>query len=572
MPTSLVADPNLDTAASRKRFPVSGEQVLLAGLCIYVLVLTILPLGRLLVEGLQPGDEGEALGVLLDTWTGRAVGRALPNTIVAGLASTLVSVVIGAVLAFVLRLTDLWGKSALIFLAMLPMLIPPQISALAWIELSGPSSPILRALALAPPPGTTNPLYSLGGIIFVMGIEHSPLVFLAVAAALGSVSNDLVEAARVSGIRPGRIVGAIIVPAVAPALTAGAALAFVSAIGNFGVPALLGIPGRVTLLTTLIYQRLNGFGPSVLGQVAAIAFILIGLAIVGLAVRAFLVRQVPTLDRTGEPIRPFALGRWRLPATLVVWLVMLVLSILPLIALVAGALVPAIGLENFQFVLFGSDAIRRAFANSMALAGLSALICAAAAVPLSYFAIVRNHPLAKALDMAAEAPYAVPGTVVALGIIIVFLPPIPLLGFSIYGSFLILLVAYLARFLLLALRPVSAAFATMDPALDEAARVSGIRSLRRLAFIAAPIALPSAIAGAMLIFMAAFNELTLSALLWSTGVETLGVVVFFLQYEGNSPAAAALASVVVAVTLLLAAIVDLAGRRLAPGAVPWDVR
>jgi iron(III) transport system permease protein len=72
--------------------------------------------------------------------------------------------------------------------------------------------------------------------------------------------------------------------------------------------------------------------------------------------------------------------------------------------------------------------------------------------------------------------------------------------------------------------------------------------------------------------MAAFNELTLSALLWSTGVETLGVVVFFLQYEGNSPAAAALASVVVAVTLLLAAIVDLAGRRLAPGAVPWDVR
>ncbi|MAN76458.1 MAG: ABC transporter permease [Rhizobiales bacterium] len=571
----------MDTAASRKRFPVSGEQVLLAGLCIYVLVLTILPLGRLLVEGLQPGDEGEALGVLLDTWTGRAVGRALPNTIVAGLASTLVSVVIGAVLAFVLRLTDLWGKSALIFLAMLPMLIPPQISALAWIELSGPSSPILRALALAPPPGTTNPLYSLGGIIFVMGIEHSPLVFLAVAAALGSVSNDLVEAARVSGIRPGRIVGAIIVPAVAPALTAGAALAFVSAIGNFGVPALLGIPGRVTLLTTLIYQRLNGFGPSVLGQVAAIAFILIGLAIVGLAVRAFLVRQVPTLDRTGEPIRPFALGRWRLPATLVVWLVMLVLSILPLIALVAGALVPAIGvrlsletlsLENFQFVLFGSDAIRRAFANSMALAGLSALICAAAAVPLSYFAIVRNHPLAKALDMAAEAPYAVPGTVVALGIIIVFLPPIPLLGFSIYGSFLILLVAYLARFLLLALRPVSAAFATMDPALDEAARVSGIRSLRRLAFIAAPIALPSAIAGAMLIFMAAFNELTLSALLWSTGVETLGVVVFFLQYEGNSPAAAALASVVVAVTLLLAAIVDLAGRRLAPGAVPWDVR
>jgi iron(III) transport system permease protein len=165
----------------------------------------------------------------------------------------------------------------------------------------------------------------------------------------------------------------------------------------------------------------------------------------------------------------------------------------------------------------------------------------------------------------------VPGTVVALGVIIVFLPPLPLIGVSIYGSFAILLVAYLSRFLLLVLRPVAATFATVDPGLEEAARIVGARPVKRLFRVMAPIALPSALAGGLLIFMAALNELTLSALLWSTGTETLGVMVFFLQYEGNSPAAAALATLVVAAVMALAGLVDLVGRRLAPGIVPWQV-
>src|SRR5690606_38021771 len=104
---------------------------------------------------------------------------------------------------------------------------------------------------------------------------------------------------------------------------------------------------------------------------------------------------------------------------------------------------------------------------------------------------------------AAEAPYAVPGTVLALGVIIVFLPPLPLLGVSIYGSFWILLVAYLGRFLLLAQRPVAGAMQSLDPAVDEAARIVGAQPLRRLASVVAPAVLPAAMAGALLVFMTA---------------------------------------------------------------------
>lgn len=558
----------------------SGEALLLAGLFAYVAVVAVLPLGRLLAEALRPGADGAMLGVAVETLAGRSVVRALNNTVQAALLSTLVSTVLGTAFALLLRLTDLPGRTALMFLALLPMLIPPQISALAWIELTGPSSALLGPLGLAPPPGRTNPIYSMAGIVWVMGLEHMPLVLLAVAAALGALPQDLVEAARIAGARRGRIVVSVVLPAVLPAVLAGAALAFVSAIGNFGVPALLGIPGRITLLTTLIYQRLNGFGPSVLGEVAAITLLLVGLAAAGLLLRSALLRRAGALERGGAAIAPMPLGRWRAPAASGVWLAIAAISILPMVALVSSALVPAVGvalswetatLDNFARLLGGNASVRRAFANSFALALAAALFSAVVAVALSYMAVMRRSRAARLLDAAAEAPYAVPGTVLALGVIIVFLPPLPLFGVSLYGSFWILLVAYLGRFLLLALRPVAGAMQSLDPALDEAARIVGAPPLRRLASIVTPAVLPAAFAGALLVFMTAFNELTLSALLWSTGNETLGVLVFQLQYEGNSTGAAALASLVVAVTLVLAALAGLLGRHVSPEAVPWRI-
>jgi iron(III) transport system permease protein len=163
----------------------------------------------------------------------------------------------------------------------------------------------------------------------------------------------------------------------------------------------------------------------------------------------------------------------------------------------------------------------------------------------------------------------VPGTVLAIAVIIMFLPPLPLLGVSLYGTLGIILVAYLARFLALALRPTVAGMELVSRNLDEAAQVAGAGVFTRLRAIILPAVAPSAAAGALLIFMTAFNELTVSALLWSTGRETLGVVVFFLAYEGNSPAAAAVAVISIAVTLALALVASALARNLPEGVVPW---
>ena len=555
------------------------EEVLLAALALYIAIFSVWPLLRLFAEALSSGRDGEVLGVLLGQWRSLATRRALFNTVETSVLATLLSVAIGTGVAFVLGLTDVRGKPALTFASLLPLLVPSQITALAWIELTGASSPILGPLGLAPEPGTTNPLYSKWGIVLVMGIEHSTLAFLAVRAGLRALPRDLVEAARLGGAAPLRVTQSVILPLALPAILAGAALAFVTSIGNFGIPALLGIPGRYPVLTTLIYQRLQGFGPRVLGEVAALALILAGLAVVGLLLRALVVRGGAFVtEGSSAPLEPFRLGRWRPAVETGLWIVLICIAVLPLIALVASSLTPALGvplrfdtasLQNYRFALLEQDATIRAFRNSFLLALTAAATSAAVAVPLAYLVTLRRNPVARALDVLADAPYAVPGTVLAIAIILVFLPPLPLIGLSLYGTIGIILVAYLARFLALALRPAMAAMARVNRNLDEAAQVAGAGVLMRLRAVILPVVAPAAAAGALLIFMTAFNELTVSALLWSTGSETLGVVVFFLQYEGNSPAAAAVATVSVAVTLALAGLASLFSRNLPEGVVPW---
>ena len=266
-------------------------------------------------------------------------------------------------------------------MALLPLLVPSQITALAWIELTGAGSPILGPLGLAPAPGATNPLYSKWGIVLVMGIESSTLVFLAVRAGLRNVPRDLVEAARLGGAHPLRVTQAVIMPLAMPAILAGAALAFVTSIGNFGIPAMLGIPGRYTVLTTLIYQRLQGFGPRVLGEVAALALILAVLAVVGLLLRALLVRRGGfAADGASAPLQPFRLGRGRVLVELLLWIALACIAVLPLLALLASSLAPALGvplrldtvtLANYRFALFEQESTLRAFANSFVLA----LVC-----------------------------------------------------------------------------------------------------------------------------------------------------------------------------------------------------
>ena len=549
--------------------------MLLLLLFAHVLFTSLWPLGELFATAFRPGEDGTPLGLMAQVLAARSTGRALANTLATSAGSVAISAALGVSLALAMGLARMRGQGVLTFLILMPVIIPSQTMALAWIELSGAGSPILGPLGLAPPQGRPNPLYSAEGIALVMGVEHMPLVFLATRAALRAVPGDLVEAARIAGVPRWRRLCSIVLPIAFPAVLASALLAFTAAVGNFGVPALLGIPGRITVLTTLIYQRLNGFGPSVAGQVAVLALLLTALAVAALALRTLLLRRLQVPLTAGRPIEPGPAPPWVAAA---VWLVVALIALAPLAALAMTALLPAIGVpfslatagfEQFSQVL-GNAGVRRAFANSLFLALAAAAGCMLVALPYAYLYVHRRNLLLRLLDPLIEAPWVVPGTVVALGMILAFLNPLPVLELSLYGTMAILLIAYLARFLPLVLRPVAASAQMGDPALDEAARIAGAGLGRRLRAVFAPSVLPSAIAGGILVLMTALNELTLSALLWSSGHETIGVMVFALQYEGNSTAAAAVSVLSTLLLLAICLFTALCARWLPKGALPWQ--
>jgi iron(III) transport system permease protein len=554
------------------------EGALVGALALVVAVLSLLPLARLLVEGVTAGGglSSAAAGRVLSapaTWT------ALRNSLETGIGGTLLALAIGGPLALLVTLTDMRARGAFVFCFVLPLMIAPQVTALAWLQVTGASSPLLGWLGLAPPLGSRNPLYSREGIIALLGLQYAPLVFLTLRAGLRALPRELVEAGLSAGAGRLTVLRTVVVPVMTPPLVAGLALAFVSCIGNFGIPAFLGIPGRYTVLPTLIYQRLSGLGPGALAEVAILSLLIGAIALAGILVQdAMLRRRDYRLTASAAAGAIFPLGRWRLPVEVALWTGLLLVLVVPFLGLVLTSLVPAFGvplnartatLANYAFVLGEHAAAGRAFRNSATLAGAAAILIAATSVPLAYFVVWRRTRMLRALNVIAEMPYALPGVVLAIAAILLFLKPLPLLGFSLYNTVWIILFAYLARFLVLGLRPVVGAFHQIDRALEEAAQVAGAGLFTRMRTIVVPLVAPAAAAGAILVFLTAFNELTVSALLWSSGAETLGVVVFALEQGGESAAAAALSVLTVLATLAILLALALMGRRLPPGVLPW---
>jgi len=558
-----------------------SEKSTLLALVLGATLICGLPLLLLFKTGLT--SEGALdLGPLLEAVQSRSVRAALWHSVESSFWSALGATVLGTLLALLIGLTDVRAKGLLVFLILLPMMIPPHVTAIAWIQALGPGSPVLRWLGLAPELGATHPLYSREGLVLLLTLQHSPLVFLLVRAALRSFPRELSDAARVSGAGSLLMLRRITLPLLSPSLLAGFALTFVAALGNFGINALIGIPARYTTLPVLVWRRLASFGPDVLPNVAVISVILAVVALIAILLQSLLQRRLRT-SLIGLPQAPLAvsLGRKRFFVEAMLWLFVAAVLVLPAASLLATSLVRTYGLplslatltlENFTEVLWRQSVTLRAFVNSTLAAGLAAAFIAVASLFLGYFLAHRQATKRRWAGLAltqSEIAFAVPGLVMSIAFILAFIRPLPLLNVSLYGTLWIIAIAYVSVFLAVGLKPVAAAFLQMDGALEDAARVSGAGFFRRIRRIFAPLAAPAAASGAILVFLTAYNEITVSALLWSTGNETIGTTIFNYEDGGYTTLAAAMSAVVVAATVMIMLAMNALARRVPAGTIPW---
>jgi iron(III) transport system permease protein len=386
-------------------------------------------------------------------------------------------------------------------------------------------------------------------------------VFLLASAALESSDASLEHAARLLGAGRWRTTMRITLPLVLPSILTGAILAFVTAIALFGSQAILGIPGRIYTLSTRVYQVLAY--PPDYGVASALSMSLVILTIAALALqRRLLRRDVATIGGRGAVVERIPLGRWRPVAVTACALFLVVAVVLPYGALAVvsmtkawtAGLVPAnLTLDNYASVLFKIDQTQRAIGNSVLLGVLTATGALAIGIVIATIDLrtrVRGRAL---LDYLALMPLGLPGIVVAVAILELWLR----LPFELYGTLAILLLAYLTRFIPLAVRSAHAALGQVDRSLEEAARIGGASQWRTQRFVTLPLVRSALLAGWVLVFVPTLGELSASVLLFTPDTVTLAVAIFNLQDNGKLELVSALGIVLLG---LVTAVVLLARR------------
>jgi iron(III) transport system permease protein len=545
-----------------KRLRINSGQVALTLAVLLLIFLVVYPLAQLVFQSFQ-FNQSWSLQNYYTAITTESNLLALRHSLEISLTAMLGATVLGAFLAWLVARTDLPGRGALRTALVLPFLIPPFIGALAWLQILGPVGYLNKLyMALS---GSSEPfwnIYGPDGIILVMMLHEYPTVFITVLGGLERMNPELEEAAQISGARIFRVMRDVTLPLMLPTIAAGALLVFITNIANFGVPAVLGFSENYYVLTTQIYNAVTKSAQPNSLNIAAAMSILLGLvSALGILLQRFYLSGKEFAVISGKSMQPnvVRLGVHRYWLLAVALAIVLVTTVAPLVAILLTALVRAYGLpplpenltfQNFYDVLMLNEAARRGIVNSIGLAVAAATIISILSAFIAYI-IVKTKMRGRALlDFISNAPYTLPGTVVALAMILAWLKPIPLIDFRLYNTIWILLIAYVARYLAFGVRTAAGSLAQVHASLEEAARVSGAGWLQAFRDIVVPLIRPGLFAGWFLVFIPSLRELTISALLWSTRNETIGVVVFNLQQSGNTSASAALAVIMIIVLLL----------------------
>ena len=505
---------------------------------------------------------GAAIGGFGSSFAPLARIDVVASTLIFGVTTTACAILVGGALALMLC-ENVPGKAVLERLVVLPLYLTPLLTAMGWNWLASPRSGLLNLVLHAGfGGGATINIISPPGAVFVAALAMAPLPFLLISDALNAIDASLIEAARVHGAGARFVLLRVTLPLLLPAALAASLLLFVQSIGLFSVPAVLGVPAGFRVATTEIFQLLENYPPRLADAAAWGAFLLV-VSMLLTSIQAILLRGGSFVTVMGKSFRPVRrISRNPNVATFLGFTYVALAAVLPLLALLWAAsctFVPAslqlmqFTARHFVFVLTGYPKTWIAAGNSVLLGVLTASAVCCIGLAASWVVTRRKGLASTVIDQISTIPLSMPAMVFALGLLWVYVRvPLP-----IYGTLLILLIAYATHYLPVGVRGIGAALRQLHPELEEAARVGGASwslVMRRITF---PLIRPTILASWILLFVLAMQEVSSSILLYSSHSIVLSVAVFDLWENGNPSDVAALGFIqlgasFIVVTLMLA--------------------
>lgn len=481
--------------------------------------------------------------------------QALWNSVILAVGCTVTGTVVGTFFAWIVTRTDLPFKGFMKVMFLVPFMLPAFIGALAWKMLLSPRSGYINRFCMDVL-GFSGPvfdIYTYAGIILVETMYLFPFVFIQVSGALERMDPTLEESARISGASLFTITRRITIPLVLPSILSGALLIMLYSMAHFGTVAMLGMENGIYNIPTLIYEKIHQSAGSFksIRTATVLATVLVISAALILWVQNRVLARGKYQIIAGKSFRPseLKLRGWRIPLLVLCFAYIGFTIALPTATIFAVGGLKTYGLpftaenmtwQNYNHILFEWDLSRGAIFNSVTLGLAAALITMFAGVIISYVIVKMKVRGKGILEFLGMLPFSVPGSVIALGVILAWSGKF---GINLYNTIWIILVAYIARYMAFSLRANGAALEQVHDSLVEAARAAGATTGQALRDVVLPLVRPGMVAAFFLIFLPALRELTVSVLLYGPTTRTIGVAIYTLNEDGETVYSAALAGV-----------------------------
>jgi len=541
--------------------------LILIGCTLFVLYLAGVPLLMLLYGSIRSAPIGEpgatyTIQNYIKAYFDKEFYLLLLNSVYYALGTCTLTFLIGTFLAWVSERTNTPFKKLFMVMSLIPFIIPGILSTISWILLLSPKIGLINltvkaALGLENAPFN---IYSMWGMIWAEAIHLYPLVFLLMSAAFRNMDTSLEEAALTAGSTTLQTFWKVTLPLMRPAMFSVLLINFVRGIEAFEVPALIGVPAKISVFTTKIFLAIHQF-PSDFGLAGAYAVTLLAISTTGVIVYGKMTRKEERYATvTGKGYRPrvIDLGVWKWLTLGISCLIFFLAVILPVFVLLWSSFIPYYGVPsrelmekmtfaNFQYIINYPLALT-AFKNSFYLSVGSATLVMLLTSIIAWITVKTKLPGRALLDNMTFIPIAMPGIVLGVSLIWVYLTlPIP-----IYGTIWVLLLAYITKFMPYGIRAASASMIQINKELEEASLTAGGTWFQTFRKVILPLLMPGFTAGWIYISIIALRELSTSILLYSYNSTVLSIMAFDLWEGGQYTYVCALGVLMVLLLIAMA--------------------